>query len=265
MLERGIVPLSARNPPTTRKGPPRRSSRGSPRLVDTPPAQVAAPLPPPRREPDPSPETVDPLPDPDDPGEAFETKPTTSEEIPHDRPLRERFTDAMPLLSVAIACVLIGLELRATASTGPVEAFPIWTLFLALGLVAGVGAGFCFNLDEEVLSETEVHMTQRKSSHGTTHSPPPADVRAKSPRSSATAEPDRPLPQPRARAAVLAWTGPAAAPAARRDPLLRPRDEGADPRDPSGSRVRPESMVAELDRLMADLRPSRSRSNRVSG
>lgn len=58
-----------------------------------------------------------------------------------DRTIRQRISDALPMTSVAGICFALGLSLRASGTGGPAPALPIWTLFLALGCIASLGAG----------------------------------------------------------------------------------------------------------------------------
>lgn len=71
---------------------------------------------------------------------AAPTAPAVDAEV-DDRTVRQRLSDALPMASVAGICFALGLSLRAGGASGPAPALPIWTLFLALGCIAALGAG----------------------------------------------------------------------------------------------------------------------------
>ncbi len=178
-------------------------------------------------------------------GDSEGGEPSPEPDRARERSLRERFADAAPLLFVAAACFAIGFGLRATASTGPVEAFPIWSLFLALGLVAGVGAGFSFNLGEEepetpgqVLHEKPA-LRDRRSRASSDSESVPEGAAAASKGKVRLAGGDRTTSGRRPSRLDGSGFGSGAAPW---------DEEAPDP---------PETMVAELDRIMTELQPAR--------
>lgn len=64
-----------------------------------------------------------------------------AERTEQPRTWRQRAADAFPMAMVAAICFGLGFSLRAGGASGPAAALPIWTLFLALGCIATLGAG----------------------------------------------------------------------------------------------------------------------------
>lgn len=173
-----------------------------------------------------------------------------------DRPLLERSRDAGPLLFVAGACFLLGLFLRAMDTNGPVTALPVWSLFLALGLVASLGAGYLLTVRGDPTDDLR---------------PEPAASRGVVPRESREeADPERSTIPNRPRPEVVsrhAFPEPlpedmsekVRPPAVKRRPRPNTTPAPAEvppdrsPTDPA------EQVIAEIDRMLADLRPVRPR------
>ena len=179
------------------------------------------------------------------------------------RTAAQRIEEAGPLLFVAGACFALGVGLRATGGTGPVEAFPVWSLFLALGLVASLGAGFLLLSDDEPLAREKPRIR-------------PRDVEREVPEGA-----EMPWPAP-----VLSGGGPAATSedigrslndeegwgtiqmTTKSSPKSSPKPSGratkatppiAEPPDPGG-RDAPDEMIDEIDRMLSDLQPARRRA-----
>ena len=183
---------------------------------------------------------------------------TEEAEASQERSWRSRVGDASPLLTVAAACFLLGLVLRVTGGTGPVAAFPIWSLFLALGLVATVGAGYSLLSDDEeeeppvpagVVDEPEESSRLRAPDLPSPDSEPSAPDRDGSSLSLETA-----------RSAHEPSEGELLKSAARRrtDRTVPPTPPPSGGSAPSGESA--ESMMDEIDRMKSDLRPLRRRS-----
>jgi len=60
----------------------------------------------------------------------------------------QRIGDAGPLLGISVVCLIVGLDFRA--SGGPVLGgrLAVWGLFVALGIIAGVGGGISYAIPE---------------------------------------------------------------------------------------------------------------------
>ena len=171
----------------------------------------------------------------------------------------ERIEEAGPLLFVAGACVALGVGLRATGGTGPVEAFPVWSLFLALGLVASLGAGFLLLSDDEPLSREK---PRARSRHLEREVPEGAEMPWPAPvlsggRPAATAEDiGRPLHDEEGWGTIEMTTKSSPKPSSRATKATPPIAKPPDP----GGRDAPDDMIDEIDRMLSDLQPARRRA-----
>jgi hypothetical protein len=163
----------------------------------------------------------------------------------------QRLEEAGPLLFVAGACIAVGLAVRFTGGTGPVPQLPIWALFLALGLVASLGAGFSM-IDGEGGGSAS-----------------PSDARPASPGDAGGVDRRRPRgvvhagrPSPRIAPADLVslfWESSGEIMA--KQPSARPaKSRPTTTPNPAPPAVEPaEAVIADLDRLLDELRPVRAR------
>lgn len=174
------------------------------------------------------------------------------------RSLRARLEEAGPLLFVSGACLVIGVSLRATGGTGPVESFPVWTLFLALGLVAMLGAGFSLTVEEEAAGDGEAIVTVKESSEVLQGSVDPQRRGVLPSRLGLASVPPGP--------AILATDGRVSEEPVLGSPPISKGNRPAESATPrrSSEAVRAtdgssDSMIADLDRLLDELKPSRRR------
>lgn len=165
---------------------------------------------------------------------------------PPQASFRERLSAATPLLLVSAGCFSLGVYLRWTSTIGPAATFPIWTLFFALGLVAALGGGFFLVVEPEEEGPLVQAPTRRPARR------PEVLGRARSsPRRPPLAQDRRPLP---AVPSVLVAADPAAGVHDRASAAV----PESVPAEPEISRpVAALEMLAELDRVMSDLRPAR--------
>jgi len=163
---------------------------------------------------------------------------------------RDRWSAAGPLVAVSLGCIGIGLYLRWSSTAGPVAALPIWALFLGLGMVASVGAGWAFLVTEDDPGQVEV--LRRPVS---TVLPPPSRRPASVPTHDALPAAPRPMPAPRP--AVIEEPRPTGTDEEVPGPPIRPSV-------PAGS-VPSAEMIEEIDRLMGELRAAKPRSRSSSG
>lgn len=173
--------------------------------------------------------------------------------VDEDRTWRQRASDTLPMAMVAGVCFALGLSLRAGGASGPAPAFPIWTLFLALGCIAMLGAGASWVVGGSSAAATVDVRPARASDHLSTSSPVP---RASSPSWIGDEEDDQlPAldwePQETIMPKKAAHRSSMAPPP--QDPLADLAEPG-DVADATGPQV-----IEEIDRLLMDLKPAQAR------
>lgn len=178
-----------------------------------------------------------------------------------DRSVRQRLSDAMPMTLVAAICFGLGLTLRANGTNGPAPALPFWTLFLALGCIAALGAGASWVVGGSASPASEASATLA-----------PRGVR---PRRQGDRPVEDPAPQPDAFADPLGDPRDDLLPAVGWEPARPPREpatagrvrtalpsEDPMPEFPSEGtvgRATSSQVIEEIDRLVSDLKPSAPR------
>lgn len=172
------------------------------------------------------------------------------------RTLRQRASDSLPMAMVAAVCFALGLSLRAGGTSGPAPAFPIWTLFLALGCIAMLGAGASWVVGGTPTAPTSV-TTRTRAARAS--SPDPILSPSGDPRSSSwLGDPDDDAYPPWNEEPHLPIMSKRTAPRnAMASPPPDPLADLAEPGDVAEASAH--QVIEEIDRLVTDLKPAPTR------
>jgi hypothetical protein len=173
----------------------------------------------------------------------------------------------MPLLITAVGCTAIAVALRLSATTVVVGRMEIWGLFVALAIIAGIGAAASMLVDDPAMAAYSTLATPRSGAVPVTASARP---RARPERPTVAAGPLR-RPEPsggvaQTSAAIWAELEPESGSSVEPDNDLPP----VSPRRSSGSmaprpgEVSPAEAIAEIDGLWSDLERLRHTHRRSS-
>ena len=191
-------------------------------------------------------------------------------EPPETRTIGDRLEDALPLIVAAVAFGAIGLILRWYSPTTSGGRLEVWTLFVGLAIISGVGATVSFLLDDDDVPEEDQKVPPRATRDRA--SAPLFAERLAARSGSAPARVPRPSPRPLAEMPfadeTLAGPSPLGSPplGEEEERWLRPRPEHERPlwdetEEPTSDPVPPSQALDEIDRLWRDL----ERLRRVPG
>jgi hypothetical protein len=166
-----------------------------------------------------------------------------------------RWPEILPLAAVSAGCVAIGLYLRLSSSAGPVPLLPIWALFLGLGMVATLGVAWAALASSE---ESE------DSSDSARAARPPAVPPFSIVDVSAGGQPSVVQRRGKPGPATSALVAPPEPSPRRRDGKRRspPTPESI---EEENERATSDEMLAEIDRLLGELKPERVRPRGARG
>ncbi|MCI4337385.1 MAG: hypothetical protein L3K17_09430 [Thermoplasmata archaeon] len=171
-----------------------------------------------------------------------------------ERSFRQRCEDAAPMVAISATCFLLAVYLRASDGPGSVPALPIWTLFLALGCIASLGAGASFVLGNS--EPTAPAPPARRTGRHPTTSPDPRSPDAPHSTPSLSDEADDQLP-------AIPWGRPShsmtASSRRRPAPRLEPEPEPEEPVAAPRGRPNAGDVIDEIDRMLDELRPANLR------